>query len=91
MVQQIANKYTTRVDFKRQDTAAYQAAQKYGWLKDVVSHIPKQDRTVWTYEKVKELANTVNSRAQLKYKNQSAYQQARREGWLDKLFPNNKL
>jgi hypothetical protein len=87
MVQQIANKYTTRVDFKRQDTAAYQAAQKYGWLKDVVSHIPKQDRTVWTYDKVKELANTVNSRAQLKYKNQSAYQQARREGWLDMLFP----
>ena len=90
MVQQIANKYTTRVDFKRQDTAAYQAAQKYGWLKDVVSNIPKQDRTVWTYEKVKELANTVNSRAQLKYKNQSAYQQARREGWLNDFFPTNK-
>jgi hypothetical protein len=87
LVQQIANKYTTRLDFKTQDAAAYRAAQKYGWLKDVVAHIPKQDRTVWTYDKVKELAKTVSNRAQLKYKSQSAYQQARINGWLDELFP----
>jgi hypothetical protein len=87
MVQQIANKYTKRLDFKTQDAAAYRAAQKYGWLKDVVAHIPKHDSTKWTYDKVKELSSTVNSRAELKYKNQSAYQQARINGWLDELFP----
>jgi hypothetical protein len=87
LVQQIANKYTKRLDFKTQDAAAYRAAQKYGWLEDVVAHIPKHDSTKWTYDKVKELAKTVNNRAQLKYKNQTAYQQARINGWLDEFFP----
>lgn len=90
VVQQIANTYSTRVDFKKGNTPAYQAAQKYGWLADIVKNIPKQDRIIWTYDKVKEIASTVNSRSQLKYKNQSAYQQARREGWLDDFFPVTK-
>ena len=87
MVQQIVKKYTKRLDFKVQDAAAYRAAQKYGWLKDVVSHIPKYDSTIWTYDKIKELASTVNSRAQLKYKNCTAYQNARTNKWLDEFFP----
>ena len=83
----IAKKYTKRKDFKTKDAAAYRVAQKYGWLKDAVAHIPKHDSTVWNYEKTQELASKVNSRAELKYASQSAYASALKNGWLDEFFP----
>lgn len=83
----IAKKYSKRKDFKTKDAAAYRAAQKYGWLKDAVAHIPKFDSTIWNYEKTKELADKVKSRAELKYANQSAYVSALKNGWLDEFFP----
>ncbi len=86
-VLKIAKKYKKRIDFKSKDAAAYRAAQKYGWLKDAVSHIPKHDSTVWTYEKTKELAKKSKSRSDLKNKSQSAYTSALKNGWLDEFFP----
>lgn len=88
IIRDLASKYPTRVAFKKAHKNEYQMAQKYGWLRDVVAQIPKQDRTKWTYDAVKELAKGVKTRSELKYLNQSAYQQARVNGWLDELFPN---
>lgn len=87
MVEKIAAKYTSRGEFKKNDINAYQAAQKYGWLKDVTKNMTYTDTTVWNYEKTKQLASTVNSRSQLKYASQSAYTSALKNGWLDEFFP----
>lgn len=83
----IAKKYTKRNDFKTKDAAAYRVAQKYGWLKDAVKHMPRHDSTVWTFEKTRKLASTVKSRSELKKISQSAYHSALKNGWLDQLFP----
>lgn len=87
MVEKIASKYTSRGEFKKNDKNAYQAAQKYGWLKDLTKDMTYVDTTVWTYDKTKKLASTVNSRSQLKYANQTAYNSALKNGWLDEFFP----
>jgi hypothetical protein len=43
MTEIAASKYTTKSEFKRNDKNAYQAAQKYGWLKDITQHMtPKK-------------------------------------------------
>ena len=88
MVEKIASKYTSRGEFKKNDKNAYQAAQKYGWLKDITQNMSKVDTTVWNYDKTKQLASTVKSRAQLKYVSQSAYSSALKNGWLDEFFPD---
>jgi hypothetical protein len=87
MVEKIASKYKTRSDFKKNDKNAYQAAQKYGWLKDVTKHMEYVDTTIWTYEKTKEFAKQFKSRAHLKYASHAAYDRARTQGWLDEFFP----
>jgi len=82
-----AKNFETSSDFKKGNNPAYQAAQKYGYLKDITSNMKRVDRTIWNYERSKELASKVNSRAELKYASQSAYASALKNGWLDEFFP----
>lgn len=87
MAQSSASNFNTKIDFKKGDTKAYQAAQKYGWLNDITKHMTPVDKTVWTYDKTKEFAKQFNSRAKMKYASISAYDRARTQGWLDEFFP----
>jgi hypothetical protein len=82
-----AMKYDTKIGFKKGNKNAYQAAQKYGWLNNITTHMKPVDNTVWTYEKTKEFAKKFNSRSEMKYASISAYDRARTQGWLDEFFP----
>jgi hypothetical protein len=85
-----AKPFKTSSDFKKGNYAAYQAAQKYGYLKDITDKMEPVDQTIWTYEKTKEFAKQFDSRSQLKSASQSAYHRARTQGWLDEFFPKTK-
>ena len=87
IAQKEAEKYTTRGDFKKYGTDAYQAAQKYGWLEDLTKNMKYADTVVWDYDKTKEFAKKFKTRSEMKYANQSAYSRARTQGWLDEFFP----
>jgi hypothetical protein len=82
-----AKRFKTPIEFKKGDIKAYQAAQKYGWMKDITQHMESGVKRVWTYEKTKEFAKNFKSRGEMKAANQNAYGAARVNGWLDEFFP----
>jgi hypothetical protein len=86
-VKKIADKYEKRIDFKNKDNNAYQAAQKYGWLDNVTSHMDYVDRTIWTYEKTKDFAKKFKTRSEFKRGNYQAWANSWKNGWLDEFFP----
>jgi hypothetical protein len=87
LVKKIADKYEKRIDFKNKDNNAYQAAQKYGWLDNVTSHMDYVDRTIWTYEKTKDFAKKFKTRSEFKRGNYQAWANSWKNGWLDEFFP----
>jgi len=87
MAQSSASKFNTKIQFKKGDYPAYQAAHKYGWYDDITKHMVSGVNRVWTYEKTKEFAKNFKSRGEMKGANQNAYGAARVNGWLDEFFP----
>ncbi len=82
-----AKPFKTSSDFKKGNYAAYQAAQKYGYLKDITSKMVPFNRTLWTYENIKNLAHGLKTRSELKKANHTAYITALKNGWLEEFFP----
>jgi hypothetical protein len=82
-----AKPFKTSSEFKKGNYPAYQAAQKYGYLKDITSKMVPVNRTLWTYETIKNLAQGLKTRSELKSANHTAYITALKNGWLDEFFP----
>lgn len=87
MAQKESEKYNTRIEFKKGNKNAYQAAQKYGWLNDLTKNMEYVDRTIWDYENSKKLAKKYKTRSEFKGANFSAWNNSRKNGWLDEFFP----
>jgi hypothetical protein len=82
-----AKPFKTSSEFKKGNYAAYQAAQKYGYLKDITSKMIPVNTTIWDYEKSKELAKNYKTRSQFKSANFQAWRNSLQNGWLDEFFP----
>ena len=82
-----AKPFKTSSEFKKGNYAAYQAAQKYGYLKDITSKMIPVNTTIWNYEKSKELAKNYKTRSQFKSANFQAWWNSLQNGWLDEFFP----
>ncbi len=87
MAQKESEKYKTRIEFKKGNKNAYQAAQKYGWLKDLTKNMEYVDRTIWDYENSKNLAKKYKTRSEFKRANFAAWNNSRKNGWLDEFYP----
>ena len=63
LISEVTKKYDNYTEFIKKHKSAYDAAVKYGWIKQLTRHMKK--RKVWDYESVKKEA--------LKFKNRDAF------------------
>ena len=83
VIRSTAGKYKTKVAFKRHSPAAYAAAQKYGVMDLVCSHMKSLRRPDWTADQIADEAKKYSSRSEFEKGNLGAYKAAHRRGLLD--------
>ena len=54
-----AANFTTRGEFQKGATSAYQTARVNGWLDDICAHMERKRVSQWTFEAVKAEASTL--------------------------------
>ena len=81
-----SKKYKTRNEFRKCNKSAYEAAQRNGYLKEMV-WLPKQaDNGYWNVkEHVIEEAKKYSSRTSFKENGKGAYWSALKHGWMDEM------
>jgi hypothetical protein len=77
-----ALKFNTRNEFYSKNNKAYTAAQRYGWLNDICSHMVSKIHH-WTFDECKTEALKYNSRNEFQLMNKAAYTWAIRKNMLD--------
>jgi hypothetical protein len=80
-VEKEAKKYTTRNEFKKNNSSAYRAALKYGWMDDVSKHMTPVQQS-WDYETVKNIASQYKTKKEFRQNNRKAYDIATYHKWL---------
>lgn len=82
-----AHKYSSRVDFKKNNPGAYSAAHKKGWLDLVCQHMEYlvNPNDYWTKERVLAEAQKYRIRVVFQKDSTAAYQKAWKEGWLEEV------
>lgn len=82
-----ASKCSSRVEFCRKYTVAYNKAWRNGWLEDVCKPMPRlqQPNGYWSFERVQKAASKYSTRTEFMEKKSGAYQKASKEGWLEKV------
>jgi predicted GIY-YIG superfamily endonuclease len=80
-------KYNSRKEFALKSPAAYQAAQKKGWLNEICSHMTSNQKphNFWNKHRCEEEAKKLKTLQEFDDKNTSACQAARKNGWLDEI------
>ena len=84
-----SKKYTSKIDFQNNNTSAYQAALRNGWIKEM-TWLVKQIQKPFGYWKIKE--NVINESKKyttiidFRKKSIIAYRTAKKEGYLDELI-----
>lgn len=86
-IQQAAQKYKTRTEFRRQEPSLYELAKKHRILDKVTAHMPVRASVKWTIETVTAEAAKYKSREEFCRMNASAASVARKLGILDTLHP----
>lgn len=76
--------FRTRKEFSRKEGGAFQAAEKNGWLDEI---LPKQTTRKWTKETCQEAASKFSSRTKFCREQSGAYNVSLKNGWLDEFFP----
>ncbi len=100
-------KYKHKVEFIKNENAAYLYAQRRGWLGEVCSHMIMKSglrlgESCWTKERIKEEALKFNTRTEfnrgkvigsneINYKAKYAYSIAAKNGWLDEVCVHMKI
>ena len=84
---EIAKKYRTKSDLKRNNNGVYCAAYKNGWLDEICSHMEpgKRGSVWWTKESCEKIAKKYKTKSEFKEGNMGAYNSAYKRGWLDEI------
>lgn len=95
-LQEEANKYNTRSDFRNKNKKAYSASIKRKIINELFKNHPNQGRTnkqvpmgYWTKETLQEEANKYLTRKQFEINRSGAYATALRKKIMDELFKNH--
>lgn len=76
-----AMKYKSRVEFRKGNSGAFQAAEKNGWLNDWF--VSRMKQNYWNYETCLEEAKKYGSRGEFQRANATAYQASLKNGWIN--------
>ena len=82
-VHDIAKRYMFRKDFRKNDYAAFRAAQKNGWMDEVCAHMEVLWAKKWDYESCRLEALKYKTRTKFQEGSTGAYQSSVKNGWLD--------
>jgi predicted GIY-YIG superfamily endonuclease len=84
---EIALKYEYRIDWHKENANSYQAALRYGWLKECTEHMKRHQREkgYWTKEKCHKEALKYKSRYSFTKGSPGAWMSATRRGFLDEI------
>ncbi len=93
ILQDEANKYKTRKEFKKIDINAYRAAIRLKIMDELFKNHPNEGlttskKTDWTFDMLQDEANKYETRSEFKKKNKNAYQIAIKRKIMDELFKN---
>lgn len=81
-----SRKYRTKADFRKGSPAAYSAAQKHGWLKEMIwFEKPVSWKLKWTKNAVFEESKKYTTLDLFRYGSPGAYGAAYNKGWLDEM------
>ena len=82
---EVALQCSSKTEFQKKFSGAYQNCLKYGWLDDVCSHMKhiKHRNGYWNDEKVIEEAKKYTTLIDFHNKSSSAYNSAKDNGWLE--------
>jgi len=81
-----ALKCKTRKEFYKKSNSAYNSARRYGWMDEVCSHMPKENKYkkgYWTRERCEEEVKKYKARDEIYKKSPGAYMAMIRNGWLN--------
>ena len=79
-----ALKYKSRSDFRKNNTNAYNASSRNGWLNDICSHMDYIKKSnYWTKEKCEEEALRYKTKSEFEKGSPSAYVKSGYMGWKD--------
>jgi hypothetical protein len=81
----LALKYESRNEFKKNNRSAYESARINGWLENICSHMNWM-LIYWTFEMCKAEGVIYKTRTNLYRNNSSAYRAALKNNWLNKIF-----
>jgi hypothetical protein len=85
----IAKKYQSIGDFKKNDKNTYAVAQYHGWLPEVSKFLGRKN-IEWTYEKVKNIVDKYETLKDFIQLEPNAYHAAQRNKWLEEITKNLK-
>ncbi len=91
-----AKKYKSRVEFQKESSGAYSAAQKNKWLDAACSHMKKRmgfqfgKKKYWNKENCKKEALKYKSRKAFSIGSSGAYSVSRRNNWLEEICTHMK-
>ena len=89
----IGQKYSKRIEWKRNDYPTYYIASKRGWIDDILKQRERfgnGKQTYWTEERIREEALQYDSRSRFRKGAPGAYQTAFRKGMLDEVCSHMK-
>ena len=86
-----AKKYSTRTQFQRMASGAWNAANKKGWLDEICSHMEIRWQRKWdTKEKCAKEAQKYTSRTDFQRYSSGAWNAANKHDWLDEICSHMK-
>jgi|ERR1035437_2641204 hypothetical protein len=85
---ELAKKFTSRINFQKNESGAYQAAQKNNWLDEICAHMKLKSKT---NQQLAEAATLYNTRIDFKNGDPSSYDVAQRRKIMDEICSHMTL
>jgi len=83
---EVALKYSSKIDFSKNDAVAYGVARKNNWLNEICLHmVVLMPRNYWTKEKCHEIALKYSSKIEFLTNEPNCYSQASKKGYINEI------
>jgi hypothetical protein len=84
-----AKKHSRKIDFRKKDNAAYQAARRNGWLEEATQHMEHRVEPL-SKEICRKVAKKYKLKSTFRSKERSVYSRMCKKGWLKELTSHMK-
>jgi len=89
-----AKKYTTKIDFRKENPSAYSACLRKGWYDEATQHMDKNNKKhlgYWTKERCLDAAKKYTTKSDFRKNCQVVYSKCSSKKWLNYVYENANL